>query len=387
VGYPASVPALLSLLLLALSLHAQDVRKVWKTYPVYHPEKAPPDYIEWLRTQQPEQITQPDGETLFHAPIVIGSLAARPPSDPPFLHDKAWFDRVNPPLNREGAITGFVYVLRTKGKVEIGTYSCATCHTHVMPNGAVITGGPGNFPVDAALAEDLLASIPNAPFREANKDFLRRLFLFSGDFGLANVAKTLEGRPPGIMTPQLSNPSHPVKIPGIIGAPGRRYLDHTGRFENNGPADFARYIVEKQKVYSPADRASDEQIQILAAYITNLKSPPSPYKSDKFTRQGEKVFQREGCPACHSAETKLIPATVVKTDPGLTTETKRGTGNYRVPPLQGLWYRGLLGHNGAGTSLEDWFSPVRLQYLKGHEYGFQLNGADRAALIAYLRTL
>ena len=29
---------------------ALPVRKVWKTYPVYHPDKAPPDYIEWSGT-------------------------------------------------------------------------------------------------------------------------------------------------------------------------------------------------------------------------------------------------------------------------------------------------------------------------------------------------
>ena len=350
------------------------VRKVWKTYPVYHPDKAPPDYIEWLRTQAPEEITAPDGETLFHAPMVIGSLGQRPPTDPPFLHDKAWFDRVNPPLNREGAITGLVYVLRTKGKVEIGTYSCATCHTRVMRNGAVIKGAAGNFPVEAALAVDLEASAGVPAMRDANKDLLRRVFGFTGEFSIPAAAKLLMTRAAG-------------QIPDLNGVGGRRYLTHTGLYEIQSPADLARYVAGKQHLYAPDARASAEQVQALAQYIGGLKAPASPVKADKTTRLGEKIFEREGCAQCHTKETKLTPVAVVGTDPAMATDVRTGTGSYRVPSLQGLWYRGTLSHTGQGTSLEDWLSPVRLQYLKGHEYGFKLSATDRFALIAYLRTL
>lgn len=329
-------------LFLALTLPAQDV---WKTYPVYHPEKAPPDYIEWLRSQTPERIENPDGETLFQYPAVIGSLGHRPPSDPPYLHDKAWFDRVNPPLTREGAITGFVYILRVKGKVEIGSYSCAGCHTRVLPNGATIKGGPGNFPIDAALAEDLEASISHPALRDANKDLLRRIFKLTGDFGLGNVAQSLAGRTLGVMTPLGAAPDQPIQIPDIIGNP--KCAD-------------SNYIEAKQKAYNPNFTAPSAQ---LIAYLSTLRAPPSPFKADKYSRQGAKVLEREGCPRCHNED------------------------RTKAPSLKGLWYRNVLGGNGAGTSLEDWFSPARLSYLRGHEYGLQLSATDRAALIAHLRTL
>ena len=337
---------MIAFLFLAAAIFAQaqelPVRQIWKSYPVYHPDKAPPDYIEWLRTQAPEQIVNPTGEELYDAPILLGSLGARPPSDPPFLHDKAWFDKVNPPLTREGAITGYVYILRTKGKIEVGAAACAMCHNRVMPNGTVIKGGQGNFPVDAALAEDLLATTGNTALREANKALIRRLFQINGDFNLINAAKLLSGRPPGVMTPPRSAIDSPIQIPDIIGA-------------NIQPAALAK----KQLDYDTVTRYSDEQLETLSKYVAALKAPPSPYKVDKFTRQGEKVFGREGCAKCHTTPNKL----------------------------RGLWHRGALGHSGTITTLEEWLDPSRLQYSKGHEYGFKLSGADRFALIAFLRTL
>jgi len=363
------------------------VRPIWKSYPVYHPDKAPPDYIEWLRSQTPEQIANPTAEEIYESPTIFGSLGARPPSDPPFIHDKAWFDKVNPPLTREGAITGLVYVIRIKGKVEVGARSCATCHNRVMPNGAVIKGGQGNFPVDAALAEDLLASTGIPALRDSNKALIQRLFQTTGDFNLATTAKLLTGRLPGVMTPPRSTFAYPIQIPPIIGV----------KIE---PARLAR----KQHDYDPHTRYSDEQLDALAKYVVALKPPQSPYKADKFTRQGEKVFEREGCAQCHSSNGKLTPAQgfqippehlkkfdivpiVLGTDPGLAMETIRGTGYYKSPSLKGLWYRGALEHSGNIATLEEWLDPSRLQYSKGHEYGFKLNSADRFALIAFLRTL
>ena len=93
----------------------------------------------------------------------------------------------------------------------------------------------------------------------------------------------------------------------------------------------------------------------------------------------------------------------IDTDPGLALRTRRGTGYYKVPSLKGLWYRGPLGHSGSVATLEDWLDPARLRpdyrptgfpglggsarAVPGHRYGLSLNARDRAALIAFLRTL
>ena len=51
---------------------------------------------------------------------------------------------------RDGTLPYFRYVVREKGKVELGTISCAMCHTRVMPDGTVIKGAQGNFPFEQA---------------------------------------------------------------------------------------------------------------------------------------------------------------------------------------------------------------------------------------------
>jgi hypothetical protein len=74
-----------------------------------------------------------------------------------------------------------------------------------------------------------------------------------------------------------------------------------------------------------------------------------------------------------------------------------------VPSLKGAWYRGLYGHDGAISSLEEWFNPARLgedyvpggfkgvgvknRAVPGHEFGLKLSADRKKALIAFLRTL
>ena len=93
----------------------------------------------------------------------------------------------------------------------------------------------------------------------------------------------------------------------------------------------------------------------------------------------------------------------VGTDPRTALQTKKGTGYYKVPSLKGLWYRSPLEHNGSVLTLEDWFDPKRTRddyrptgfrghghetrAVKGHEFGLDLAPDDKAALIAFLRTL
>ena len=93
----------------------------------------------------------------------------------------------------------------------------------------------------------------------------------------------------------------------------------------------------------------------------------------------------------------------VGTDPRYTLETLKGTGYYKVPSLKGVWYRGPFEHNGSVATLEDWFDSDRLRddyvptgfkgagvetrAVKGHKFGLDLSSSDRAALIAFLKTL
>lgn len=136
------------------------------------------------------------------------------------------------------------------------------------------------------------------------------------------------------------------------------------------------------------------------------------------------MFAREGCARCHTpplyTSNKITPAqgfqvpeehrklyaiedTVVGTNPTLTMRTRRGTGYYKIPSLRGVWYRGPFEHNGSVATLEDWFDPRRLcndyvptgykgygverRPVPGHPFGLALSADEKAALIAFLKTL
>jgi hypothetical protein len=114
----------------------------------------------------------------------------------------------------------------------------------------------------------------------------------------------------------------------------------------------------------------------------------------------EAVFSRD-CAGCHLPPAFTgapVPLAVIGTDPMLGLSPSRGTGTYRVPSLHGVGSRGPLLHDGTIPSIEALLDPSRVTAsfagrlhgpgsVPGHRYGLELSGADRAALIAYLRVL
>jgi mono/diheme cytochrome c family protein len=209
-----------------------------------------------------------------------------------------------------------------------------------------------------------------------------------------------------------------------------QFLDHLSRF-----GDFVPSIGTHEGPLPPPDsvesffngpftRFTDAQLYALAQYLYALDPLPSPHGLDDDTRSlGERVFAEEGCVTCHPPPdftiNELTPALgfeppedhydrwpifdiSVETDPGLALYTRRGTGYYKVPSLRGLWYRERLFHDGSLT-LEEVLDPARLspdfvpsgppgatpdaRAVPGHPFGLELGPRERAALVAYLRTL
>lgn len=202
-------------------------------------------------------------------------------------------------------------------------------------------------------------------------------------------------------------------------------MDMLARFGDLVPATGTRELPEPGASPFPgtSHRYSDAQLFALAKFLYSLEPPKSPHPIDAEARRGQQVFADEGCRSCHPpphyTNNRLVAAPGfdppaehyakydvmrrrVGTDPTLTTETRRGTGYYKVPSLEGLWYRGPFGHGGALARLEDWFDPHRLdddyvptgfspedgpRPVLGHTFGLDLSDDDRRALIAFLRTL
>ena len=133
------------------------VRPIYKSYPVYAVGKEPPGYEEWLKQQEPETVfdnsltlkTEADwikaGELAFDAPLLYDRLVTAAN-----VRDPVWHEKVGAPIAKDGTLPYFRYVVREKGKVEVGTISCGMCHTRVMPDGTVVKGAQGNFPFERA---------------------------------------------------------------------------------------------------------------------------------------------------------------------------------------------------------------------------------------------
>jgi len=406
------------------------VRPIYKSYAVYAPGHEPPGYQEWLKQQEPQVIwddaghrpplqTEAEwikaGEIAFDAPSGYqGVRAVVTASD---AQDPTWWMSVGAQFAKDGTLPGYCYVIRKKGQVEVGSLSCASCHTRLMPDGTLIKGAQGNFPFDRALGfiyravpPQALQSVRLGNYRLygtpwLNPDPQSRLLQMSAD----EIASAHEAIPSGVQARHRASPFYPVQVPDLIGVKDRHYLDRTGLQQHRGIVDLMRYAALNQggddlasfdgfvpdgppdfktlpapdkldPLRVQADRYSDEQLYALALYVYSVQPPPNPNKFEAVAARGQIIFEREGWVMCHTpplytnnrltlAEGFTPPPGAVQkydilpisvgTDPNLALKTRRGTGYYKIPSLKGVWYRGMFGHSGWCATLEDWFDPRR----------------------------
>ena len=383
------------------------------------------------------------GELVFDQPIVIVPPETRGYSTTRARY-QANYRAVPSPTTPEGIVPGMFYVVRKKGVVELGFSSCVECHVRVMPDGSVVRGAQSNLPLSASQAWRY-TDRGTGPEVEQSRRVQKR----SRDFvpwahnqddwdhiTLEEIVRRVQAMPPGVVEREGTSTKHPARIPSLIGIGDLRYLDATGLSRNRNVGDLMRYTIVNQGLIGVAHygdfdpkgtqaggdtRYSDEQLYALSLYLESLKAPPNPNPLNEEAKRGQAIFSRQGCAGCHPAplytNNKLTPAkgftvpdalrkseaiidVCVGTDPGLTLETRRGTGFYKVPSLRGVWMRSVFGHEGQAASLEEWFDPARLSadYLpkgfhlapgpiQGHEYGIRLSAQDRKSLIAFLKTL
>ena len=189
--------------------------------------------------------------------------------------------------------------------------------------------------------------------------------------------------------------------------------------------EFGSYKILKPEQRRIMIRYADEVLYAIGVYLMALSPPQNPDIAAPATiARGLEVFAREACIDCHAPPNytsgKLtlaagyqppkdhpnrsdIVSTSVGTDPGLALKTRKGTGFYKIPSLRGLWYRRLLLHDGSVASLEEMFDPARLRSdhepggwkgpgvtrraIPGHPFGLGLTADDKAALLAFLRSI
>jgi hypothetical protein len=424
--------------------------KIYKSYPVYQPGREPDGYLDWLKEQSPVLAFDPStinteadwiraGQIAFNAPTII-----EPISD---VRDPVWYERLRIPVTSNGMVPGFYYVIRQKGEVELGSFSCATCHSRVLPDGSLVVGAQGNFPLERDYGHWLRKQRSQEIERrlESGLNFSpsekKRITNGLYERSVEEIASIHDAMIPGIAMRTGFSYLDPPKIADLIGLKNRKYLDMTARLEHRSIGDIMRYgtmnaganyffsasgPVPEEKLPDPKThfRYTDEQAYAYSLYIYSLQPPPNPNQPSALTRRGEAIFAKEGCSGCHTpplyTSNKLTVAgdfeippghakrydilpISVGTDPRSALESLRGRGYYKIPSLKGVWYRGPFEHNGSIATLEDWFDSARLRddyvptgfkgygvktrAVKGHPFGLKLNPADKAALIAFLKTL
>ena len=393
------------------------VRPIYKSYDVYRPDREPRGYLDQLKQKEPQVIfdssklkSEADwtkaGEIVFDAPIDFvadGTLYSE-------IRGMDWFVNNKVPVTTEGVMPFMRWVVREKGKVELGILACAQCHTRVMPDGTIIKGAQGNFPDDRAFGyEQRIAEARSKDKDAVLKKFRSAIRRFYGApwikddasrqadrMSVSELASVMEAIPPGSCARQGTSLFYPAVIPDLIGVKDRLYLDSTGLGRQRSIGDLMRYAALNQGAdeltlydqFRPAgklplastlSRYSDEQLYALSLYIYALKPPDNPNKFTALAQKGYEVFMTEACDVCHTpplyTNNMLVPVAGFKvdprnkdvlnipinTDPNLALKTRRGTGYYKVPSLKGVWYRGPFEHNGSVATLEDWFDIRRLR--------------------------
>jgi len=411
------------------------VRPIYRSFPVYRPDREPPGYMEWLRKQEPQLDfdssrfkTQEDwqraGAIVFDAPVDYDTGLFMTLSN---VREMNWYTKLQVPITKDGVMPFARYVVRRKGKVELGEGSCATCHLRVMPDGTSLVGAQGNMPYDRVAAYALLARGAEARDKRAflaQVEQERRLALgvpwlqpdpLAGleKMSLETLASMHEAIPPGVAVRVNTSLYYPPQVPDLIGIKDRSYLNHTGLIRQRSIGDLMRYAALVQggvryerfgdfailpTLPSPTTqlRYSDAQLYALALFLYTLTPPANPNSFDALAARGQQIFRREGCEGCHTSplytNNKLTLAEGFQppmedarrfdilpvsagTDPGLALRTREGTGYYKVPSLRGVWYRGPFGHDGSVPTLDDWFDPRRLRedYVPAGSSDFQPN--------------
>ena len=395
-----------------------------KTYVVYTPDKEPPGYIQWLKQQDPQPLvdvnklkTQADwlaaGREVFYGrelPRFSGSE-----DNLQLIRNPQVLAAYRLQTTQDGVLLGLRYVVREKGKVELGTDTCAMCHVQVR-DGKLIEGLPNNTTPFGPLMGDLTRryeTISPELLEVRRRRHMREDYrvpylkddpnLAAADLPAEQIAELYERVPLGVYPRTNTSLLYPVKIANLIGIKDLKYFDRTGTARQRDITDLMRYVASIADVTdaltaygdgpdarlklanmglaSGIHRTPDPLLYALAMYVYSLKPPENPNPFDAQARIGQQVFERN-CARCHTpplyTSNKLTLAAgfepspqewqqldilnvSVGTDPGLALKTRKGTGFYRVPSLRMIWTNAAFLHDGSLGSLEEMFNPDRLQ--------------------------
>lgn len=331
--------------------YALEERKLYKSYPLYVLDSLEMvEYIDSLISLGsieyfPEALSEDDPELITIGQEVFRQPLIRIPWSPDILESiKSDLERSGAPLAANQQFPYFTLQIAEGDVPEIGLFSCAMCHTRIMPDGSIIEGAQGTYPMDRIDGFDMEARFEQVPenrkekvaasMREGRKalqsapwiDHTSQTSL--DDYSVDEMAAFLKAIPPGVMIRHGSNFTAPANIPDLIGIGDRTFMDYTGLMMHESIGDLMRYAAFNQTLdmltsyggYIPSgidhsrlpkpgkarfvgtrDRYSEAQLFALGKFLYSLEAPKSPYQPDSATYEtGRMLFITEGCVTCHT---------------------------------------------------------------------------------------
>ena len=311
-----------------------------KTYPVYTPDKEPPGYIDQLKQLEPQPLVDVSKLKTDADWIAAGRDVFYGRELPRFSGSEHNLQMIRDPrviaayrlqTTKDGVLLGLRYVVREKGKVELGTDTCAMCHVQVLASGEVIEGPANVHTPFGPLMGDLTrryAQMSPAMLEERRRKHMREDYrvpflkddpnLGVADLPAEDIAKLYDAHPLGVHGRTNTSLLYPVKIANLIGLQDLHFFDRTGTSRQRGIADLMRYaglvgdVTDALTHYGEGPDASmklanmglgggirrtpDALLYALARYIYSLKPPSNPNPVDASARAGEQVSAAPGVP-------------------------------------------------------------------------------------------
>lgn len=277
-------------------------------------------------------------------------------------------------LTDQGAWVGLRLLRDEDGTVRVGR-SCSHCHASFAPTGK-LDGALSNRALDLGHAKlAVLGAVPLWSLPELEETSL----------------DNLERLGPGRTDSLVDGVFNPYRFPDFGGLRDQPYLNHTANWVNRGTATLA---LRAESLFTTANGQVSRIPRVLSwALAVYLRSLPPPPPLDAVpapeAEKGKAVFDSAGCSGCHVpplyTSDQLIPLDTIGTDPAAGRSRDRGTGFYRIPSLRGVARKGPYLHHGPFKTLEEMFTPGRSE--PGHTFGLELDASDRAALLAFLRSI
>lgn len=276
----------------------------------------------------------------------------------------------------DGAVPGLVVFRDVDREVRVGI-TCAICHTSVQ-DGEVIEGSA-----------------------RRTFDYGRLRLGYFADTGAwvkPSLARRMENWGPGRADVTEDDDEDPVTIPDLWSVRHQRWLTQAGTIRHESPLALAiRQETQLTDSNHTMIRPPRALAWALAMYVYSLEPAARPAPAED---RGAALFD-DHCGSCHANAGyggRVIAAATVGTHPALAVSRGRGTGTYRVAPLVRVADGAPYLHDGSVDSLDELLSPERLQPdytdghlgpgpIPGHTAGTELAEPDRAALIAFLRTI